>query len=90
MMHKQILKGRVVLVKAMGGIPRVRRLWDLGKRVAYVCSEEQYRRLHSGLLAASPIGFPKGDVYIVAAQDAARYERDGKAEWDQLPSLANQ
>lgn len=41
-------RGDVVLVRAFGGKPLRRRLWDCRNRLVYVASDQEFEKLTSG------------------------------------------
>lgn len=55
-------RGDVVLARDYQGRELTRRVWGVGERVVYLCSEQLYEALAGGLAVGYPIGFPKGDV----------------------------
>ena len=57
------MRGEMVIIRAYGGVPLVRRFWEANDRVIYITNDEQLRLLMNGEKAVSPIGFPKKDVF---------------------------
>lgn len=57
------MKGELVIVKDAVGRPLLRRVWDATAEVVFVASQRCFDDLLAGKVAATPIGFPRGDVY---------------------------
>lgn len=57
------MRGEIVLVRAFGGKPLKRRVWDVGVGVVYITNDEQFQNLLAGRRAVKPIGFPREDVF---------------------------
>jgi hypothetical protein len=57
------MRGELVIVRAYRNRPLIRRVWDIGKRVVYITSEQEYQKLISGKPSIGAIGFPKEDVF---------------------------
>lgn len=58
------MRGETVIVRAYGGIPLIRRIWDIGEDVIYIVADSQFGLLvKNDPKAISPIGFPKEDVF---------------------------
>jgi hypothetical protein len=58
------MRGELVIVRAHGGKPLVRRLWDIDEQAVYICNEENFGRLVEGLHGLWPVGFPRDDVFV--------------------------
>ena len=58
------MQGDLVIVRAFGGIPLVRRVWLETPTTAAVASEEIYQQLKAGRPCPPPIGFPRRDVFV--------------------------
>lgn len=57
------MKGDLVIVRAFGGKPLVRRVWEVVDDKVYICNEETFQNLLKGFDAFVPVGFPKSDVF---------------------------
>ena len=57
------MRGESIIVRAFGGAPLARKVWDVGERVVYITDEQGLKRLTSGRDAPPPLGFPKEDVF---------------------------
>ena len=57
------MRGEIVVVRAWGGVPLVRRVWETGNKIVYITDDEQLRRYEQGLPMLIPIGFPIEDVF---------------------------
>ena len=64
----------MVIVRAFGDRPLVRRVWYVGKRAVYVTDDKCLRLLAKGKEAPIPIGFPREDVFAYNAQLAKELE----------------
>jgi hypothetical protein len=62
-------RGEIVLVRAFGGKPLKRRVWDVGVSVVYITNDEHYDRLLAGEHTVQAIGFPKEDVFQVTKDE---------------------
>jgi hypothetical protein len=75
--HKQIcaedgwvpIRGDLVTARTASGAIVLRRVWDIGERVVFLCSERQFVQVRLGSRVAPPIGFPKRDVFKVGADE---------------------
>ncbi len=74
------MRGEVVLVRAFGNRPVVRRVWAVDADVVLITDDEQFQRLLSNEPAALPIGFQKADVFRFDPQYAGR----DRLDWSQL------
>jgi len=59
-------KGELVKALGAGGSSRILKVWEVGDRVIYLCSEGQYAELQLGAKNKPAIGFPKRDVFKVS------------------------
>jgi len=59
-------KGEIVKARTVDGSLVRRRVWDVGERVVYLCSERQFKQLELGSQLAPAIGFPKADVFKIS------------------------
>jgi hypothetical protein len=75
------MRGEFVLVRAFGGKPLKRRVWDVGVGVVYITSDEQFQNLISGKRAVTPIGFPAEDVFTDLK---SHFPDDSKIDWSKL------
>jgi len=57
------MRGEIVLVRAFGGKPIKRRVWDVGVGIVYVTSDELFQKPVAGRRAPRTIGFPREDVF---------------------------
>lgn len=57
------MRGELVIVRAFGNQPLLRRLWEIDNYAAYITDDKQYQLLCNGNNALEPIGFPIEDVY---------------------------
>lgn len=56
------MRGEKVIVRAFGGEPLLRRIWEVFPHVIDICSEEGYKKLMAGE-DWLPVGFPREDVF---------------------------
>lgn len=81
------MKGEVVIVRAFGGEPLIRRVWEATNEAVFACSERCFEGLMAGLPELLPIGFPRYDVF---EHDSALVDKlierwqDDPALWEQL------
>lgn len=74
------MRGEIVIVRAFGGKPLKRRVWDIGRSVVYVTNDEEFNKLEADLPALEPIGFPKEDVF----QDTEKESSTDSVDWSRL------
>ncbi len=82
---KKNIEGALVVVKTANGVPVLLRVWEIGERVIYCCSNRQYEALIQGNNAAPPIGFPKRDVFLAPEQSIIKNKN---VDWDHLTNFA--
>ena len=80
------MKGDVVIVRAFGGMPLVRRVWAESGETIAVASEDVYLALEAGKTAPIPIGFPSGSVYPYDPETAHKLA-SGRVKWADLRAL---
>jgi hypothetical protein len=56
------MQGEKVIVRAFGGEPLIRLVWEAGPEVVYICTEEGYKKLMAREKWI-PLGFPQEDVF---------------------------
>ena len=56
------MQGEKVIVRAFGGEPLIRLIWEAGPEVVYICTEEGYKKLLAREVWI-PVGFPREDVF---------------------------
>jgi hypothetical protein len=81
------MKGDLVIVRAFGGLPLIRRIWEEDERGVYITDDVQLKRLLAGGYAIQPVGFPKEDVFRFDPELAAEMDhlnKEGKWDWDKL------
>lgn len=79
--------GDRVIVRADGGIPLVRRVWQANERTVYVTDDATFTKLQAGQDAPLAIGFPREDVFGYEPEVAARIGR-GRFDWASLSRYA--
>jgi hypothetical protein len=57
------MQGELVIVRAYGDEPLVRRLWETTPEAVYICSEENYQNLISGKPAMNAVGVHREYVF---------------------------
>lgn len=62
MRDSSLSRGKRVVAHCHNDLRRENIVWELGRRVVYLCSEPQYMALREGRHAPPPIGFPIHDV----------------------------
>ena len=74
------MRGSLVIARDYKSQPLVRRVWESGRKVVYLCEETQFQRLSTGMDGLKPIGFPAEDVfdYDPSAEEAMRI---GTLDW---------
>jgi len=77
------MQGDLVIVRAYGGKPLVRRIWAEDETGIYITDDNQLKRLIAGKSAIPPIGFPKEDVFKYDPSLAAAIDDvSGNGGWD--------
>ncbi len=77
------MKGEHVIVRAYGGVPLIRRVWEENERVVFITDDKQFELLFAEKPAIEAIGFPREDVFnydVALAKKAEKLHRGGK--WD--------
>ncbi len=83
------MRGDLVIVKAYGEKPLIRRIWNSNENVVYITNDEQFQLLIAGKDAIEPIGFPREDVFKYDQKLATSMERlhhNKKWDWNKLKS----
>ena len=82
------MRGELVVVRAFGGQPLVRRVWAADASTVYICGEQEFQRRLSGDETVWPVGFPREDVFIYDPSLAALLTESLAATswggWEQL------
>ena len=75
------MRGEIVLVRAFGGKPLKRRVWDVGAGVVYITNDEQFQNLITGRRSIKPVGFPPEDVFKDSDDEMPE---TGSVDWSRL------
>jgi len=81
------MKGDCVIVRAYGGEPLARRVWNEDSHVVQITNDEQFKLLTEGKEVLEPIRFPRSDVFKYHFELAVSMDqlyRDGKWDWNKL------
>jgi len=79
------MRGEYVIVRAYGGRPLIRRVWDVGEKVVYITNDQQLKLLIEGAgNAIGPIGFPKEDVFRYDREIVELLNDKQNFTWDKL------
>lgn len=57
------MQGDTVVVRTLGGQPKIVRVWQIKETFILICSEENYKSLKNGNKGLMPVGIPKQDVF---------------------------
>jgi hypothetical protein len=58
------MRGEQVIVRAYGGRPLIRKIWDIQEGAVLIVEDGQFQLLiNNDARAVGPIGFPKEDVF---------------------------
>jgi len=64
--NRELSRGDRVKVRDYAGRLLDRRVWGVGDRVVYVCTDRLFKALEEKRERTTPIGFPKDDVRVAA------------------------
>ena len=82
------MRGDLVIVRAFGGVPLVRRVWEEVERGVYITDDTHLKRLLAGENGAiQPVGFPREDVFKFDPEIAAVMDdlvQSGNWDWTKL------
>lgn len=79
------MRGDIVIVRAYGGIPLIRRVWEEGEASIQITNDENMDLLLAGKTAVEPIGFPKEDVFQFNPEVAKKINSFPAGwDWDEL------
>lgn len=84
------MRGDKVIVRAYGGIPLIRRIWDENDCAVYITNDEQFQLLTDDKVAIEPIGFPREDVFKYDPELASLMDqlvKNEKWDWNKLASF---
>lgn len=57
-------QGTLVIVRARGGKPLIRRVWESFPDAVCIYSEEQYQRRINNIQHLQPVCFPRSDAFV--------------------------
>jgi len=80
------MRGDKVIVRAFGGEPLIRLIWNVYPDIIDICDEEGYQRLLAGE-SWIPIGFPRKDIFQYdpgVVEELMREWRGNPAIWESL------
>ena len=81
------MKGELVIARAYGGEPLVRRVWSANDRLVYITNEEEFQKGDNSENQVNVIGFPREDIFTyneVLAAAIGDFCRDGTWDWEKL------
>ena len=82
------MRGDLVIIRAFGGIPLVRRIWEEVERGVYITDDTLFKRLMAGENGTiQPVGFPREDVFKFDPEIAAAMDtliQTGNWDWTKL------
>lgn len=82
------MRGDLVIVRAFGGKPLIRRVWEEVERGVYITDDALFQRLMAGENGTiQPVGFPREDVFKFDSDLAAAMDdlvKDEKWDWTKL------
>ena len=82
------MKSDLVIVRSYGHEPKLARVWEISKKVIFVCSEGNYQNLANGKPGLWPVGFLKDDVfrYNSSQDNLLKNWQNDPALWEHLVS----
>lgn len=81
------MRGDLVIVRAFGGKPLVRRIWEDAGRGVYITTDAIFKNLLAGDNKIQPVGFPREDVFKFDSGIAAVMDdliQNEKWDWTKL------
>jgi hypothetical protein len=81
------MRGDIVIVRAFGGEPLVRRIWEEVGRGIYITTDTIFENLLAGDNKIQPVGFPREDIFKFDADLAAVMNdlvESGRWDWTKL------
>ena len=82
------MKGNRVIVRAYGGEPLVRRVWEVEPGVVYITDDVHLQRLLMGDETVPPAPFPQADVFKyrpkIAGELEQCFKQKQKIDWERL------
>ncbi len=81
------MRGDIVIVRAFGGEPLVRRIWEDAGPGVYITTDIIFGNLLAGDNKFQPVGFPREDVFKFDPEIAAEMDtliETGKWDWAKL------
>jgi hypothetical protein len=78
------MRGDLVIVRAYGGVPLVRRIWEKDEKGVYITDDVQLELLLAGGYAIQPIGFPREDVFKFDPELAVEMDDLDNWDWNKL------
>lgn len=80
-------RGDLVICRAFGNEPLVRRLWHLSAAGAFILNEEEYSKRMAGHSSLGEVGFPIRDCFLYNTHNEHVIKHDGVIDWGQLTPL---
>lgn len=81
------MRGDLVIVRAFGDVPLVRRVWEEVEHGVYITDDTHLEHLLAGEGAIQPVGFPREDVFMFDPEIAAAMDdllQSGNWDWTKL------
>lgn len=82
------MRGDLVIVRAFGGEPLIRRVWKEVSRGVYITTDTVFKKLMTGESGTiQPVGFPREDVFrydAELAKDMDALYQSGRWDWTKL------
>lgn len=81
------MRGELVIVRAFGGVPLVRRIWEEAGQGVYITTDTIFEKLLAGDNKFQPVGFSREDVFRFDPKIAMAMNdltESGKWDWTKL------
>lgn len=81
------MQGDMVIARAYGGVPLIRRVWDEDDRGVYIVDDARFQRLLRDEDDMILLGFPREDVFKFdkdLARQMTELIKEGQWDWNRL------
>jgi len=76
------MRGELVVLRAVGNKPLVRRVWAVTEDAVLICDEQNYKTLSEGGEGLWPVGFKRKDVFRLTPEIKSTLNSEPSCDFD--------